>query len=166
MHQLRVAGALDWAAVYSTHAPELVRYLRRVVRDPETARDLVQETFARAMGAANLPPTAHLRPWLYRIATNLAISALRRRRLTTLLGSEPQARSDDQSDEADLVRRALASIPPDQAVALVLQLHEGFSRREIAEMMHISEEAIKSRVARGRLNFAAAYGRIQRGAAR
>jgi DNA-directed RNA polymerase specialized sigma24 family protein len=45
-------------------------------------------------------------------------------------------------------------------------LHDGFSRAEAARILGITEEAVKSRLARGRLNFAAAYKRLERGLAR
>ena len=61
---------------------------------------------------------------------------------------------------------ALNSIPPDQAIALTLHLHSGFSRLEIAILLRTNEETIKSRLSRGRRNFAAAYRRLERGLAR
>ena len=156
---------LDWDAVYAAHAADLGRYLRRLVRDQETAADLVQETFVRAMSARRIPPAAEMRPWLFRIASNLAVSHLRRSRIRGLLRLDPPADLSTAIDEAEHVRLALRSIAPEQAVTLVLALHEGLSRREIARLLGIGEEAVKSRLARGRLNFAAAYRRIERGLA-
>jgi RNA polymerase sigma-70 factor (ECF subfamily) len=164
--ELVASRSVNWAEAYRLYAPALVRYARRLVRDEELARDLVQDCFHHAMRAGTVPPWDELRPWLYRIATNAAVSAMRRQRLRQLLRLEPAAAQWDGIETAHLVRQSLASIPEDQAVALVLQLHEGFSRREIAEMLGRSEETIKSRLARGRLNFIAAYRRIERGGAR
>lgn len=166
MRELGDSRSVDWAEVYRAHAPALVRYLRRLVRDQELARDLVQDCFHRAMRAGNVPPAGEIRPWLYRIASNLAISAMRKSRLRAVVRFEPSVMPFDGEETSHRVRQALASIPPDQAVALVLQLHEGFTRREIAEMLGRSEDTIKSRLARGRLNFVAAYRRIDRGGAR
>ena len=113
-------------------------------------------------------PIDAARPWLFRVAANLATSHLRRRRLFSflpLLAEQPG--TDGAFDvEAAHVRYALRSIPAEHAVALTLALHNGFSRREIASMLGVSEETIKSRLARGRRNFAAAYRRIDQGLAR
>lgn len=122
----------------------------------------MQETFARALRAGNMPEGPDdSRRWLYRIATNATIDRLRRERLlrfVPFLGRERAEETD--REEADLVRRALRSIAPDQATALVLRLHEGFTPSEMASMLGISEAGVKSRLVRGRRAFIAAYERI------
>jgi len=138
--------AVDWERVYTLHAPALLRYLRRLSRDPATAEDLMHETFERAARAGRVPAETELRPWLYRIATNLAVDHLRRRRRFAFLqfsGRERDERAPFDAD-ADLVRRALRAIPPEQAAALVLRLHEGFSRAEIAQLTPPSSRWIVS----------------------
>ena len=64
------------------------------------------------------------------------------------------------------MRSALDAIPFDQATTLLLHYHAGFRRGEIARMHGVSEETVKSRLARGRRNFMAAYRRLERGLAR
>ncbi len=161
-------SALNWQATYEAHAGDLFAFLRRTTGDRSTAEDLLQETFARAIRASNRALMSEVRPWLFKIAANLAMSHLRRQRLFTFVSLAPtHAARDDAFDvEADQVRRALRSIPADQAICLTLALHDGFSRQEIAHMLGASEETIKSRMARGRRNFAAAYRRLERGLAR
>jgi RNA polymerase sigma-70 factor (ECF subfamily) len=156
------AAALPWEALYAAHAGDIARYLRRLVGDVDTAADLTQETFARAMRAGRTPTIDEMRPWLFRIASNLAMSHLRRPRLSRMFGLKRET-TNDSFEEGEQVRQAMRSIPPDQAATLALAFHEGFSRREIAEMLGVSEETVKSRVARGRLNFVAAYKRLERG---
>ena len=73
---------VNWTAAYERDAPDLLRYLRRFVRTTDRAEDLLQETFVHAMAADRVPTEDELRPWLYRIASNLAISQLRRDRRT------------------------------------------------------------------------------------
>jgi RNA polymerase sigma-70 factor (ECF subfamily) len=122
----------------------------------------MQETFARAMRASRSPAASHeLRPWLYRIATNIAIDRLRRdRRLRFIPFAGREVAPERDVAEIDLVRCALRAIAPEQATALVLRLHEGFSPAEIAQMLDIGETAVKSRLVRGRRAFIAAYERI------
>jgi RNA polymerase sigma-70 factor, ECF subfamily len=150
---------LEWGVMYEVHGPDVFAFLRRSLGSTVLAEDLLQDTFLRAMRASTQPAAASVRPWLFRIAANLAVSHHRRSRLLAFLpfGDRASAAEDPADAASDHVRRALRSIPRDQAVTLALALHEGFTRREIAEMLAISEEGVKSRLARGRRNFAAAY---------
>jgi len=154
--------APDWDAAYRAHSAALLRYLRRLSPSQEAAEELMQETFARAMRSSAAPASANdLRPWLYRIATNLAIDRLRRERLLRALPLfGPTTAPERDAGEVDLVRRALRAIPPDQATALVLRLHEGFAPAEVAAMLGIGELAVKSRLFRGRKSFVAEYRRL------
>jgi RNA polymerase sigma-70 factor (ECF subfamily) len=162
------AGSPDWGAIYAREGPGLLRFARRLSASDDEARDVLQEVFVRAMRTSSRPTDAsRFRPWLYRIVTNECIDRRRRRRffIASLDAVRAPAPVIDTSGDA-LVRQALRSIPPDQAAALVLRLQEGRSRAEIASHLGISEEGVKSRLARGRLNFAAAYRRLERGLAR
>ena len=154
-----VSATVDWDAAYREHGPDLLRYMRRFASSIEVAEELMHEAFARAMRARRYPiESAELRPWLYRIATNLALDHLRRdRRFRFIPFIGRETAPERNSAEIDLVRRALRAIAPDQATALVLRLHEGFSPGEIAQMLDIGETAVKSRLVRGRRAFIAAY---------
>jgi RNA polymerase sigma-70 factor (ECF subfamily) len=159
------AAGLDWQRLYEAHAGELLRYLRKLVGDDERASELMQDTFIRAMDReGSLRDRDDVRPWLYRIATNLAIEQLRRRkRIAFLPFARDHAAAGDLADPtADHVRRALGAINAEQAATLVLCLQEGFTRREAATLMNVSEETVKSRLARGRAAFAEAYRRLDR----
>lgn len=152
----------DWEEVYRSVGPRLLRQLERLV-GPETAPDLVHECFIRAIRSQRTPHDAdQLRYWLFRIATNLARDELRRRqrwmRLVRLLPrpDPPRAAAED-----DQVRAALQRMPPDQAIALVLRLGEGLKPRELARLLGVSESAVKSRLARGRLAFVAEYRKLE-----
>ncbi|HTJ60817.1 MAG TPA: sigma-70 family RNA polymerase sigma factor [Candidatus Saccharimonadales bacterium] len=162
------AADFDWDELYGRHAEELVRFMVKVLGDRERAADLVHDTFVRAMRSAHqLRDRSAVRAWLYRIAANLARNELRRRKLISFLPFGEERGPDDAFDaEAAQVHQALRSIPVDQAIALVLHYQRGFSRAEVAELTGISEEGAKSRLARGRANFMAAYRRLERGLAR
>jgi RNA polymerase sigma factor (sigma-70 family) len=160
---------LDWDALYARHAEELVRFVLKLVGDRELAADLVHDTFVRAMRSRSvLRDPLSTRAWLYAIAANRTRSELRRRRLMAFIPFLGDEVSDTKAfdDEAAQVRQALRFLNPDQAIALVLHYERGFSRIEIAKMTKVGEEAVKSRLARGRANFIAAYHRLERGLAR
>lgn len=153
---------LPWRGLYDAYALELLNYLWRLTADREVARDLMQDTFISGMrDEASLRDPAKVRPWLYRIATRLAIRRIRRGRLIAFLpfsGTE-KATEGVPDVERVAVRDALRAIPPDQAVALVLHYTHGLTRAEIAELADRDEETIKSRIARGKRAFLAAYQR-------
>jgi RNA polymerase sigma-70 factor (ECF subfamily) len=154
----------------------ICRYLAHLVGNDETALDLAQETFLMAWrGLPGLQEPARFAAWLYRIATNLARSHLRRARLVrwlpwaepvgkesklpTLPGPEPQLA------EAEQVAEALAQLTPTYRTCLLLQLEGGFSQREIAQLLHLSEKSVSVYVSRGRQQFLAAYQRLEAAAA-
>lgn len=164
-----IGVAVNWEVLYEEHGPSIAGYLAKLIDDAEAASDLTQETFARAIRASGtIRERGAARAWLYRTATNLAIDHRRRRAILAFVpfsGLERHERGAFDV-EADQVRTALRSIPVDQAVALLLLYQSGFSRSEVADLVGASEETVKSRLARGRKNFMAAYRRLERGLAR
>ncbi|MBS1965125.1 MAG: RNA polymerase sigma factor [Chloroflexi bacterium SZAS-1] len=141
----------------------LFRFLRGLVGSPEQAEDLLQETFLRAFRAiGSLDDPGLLRGWLYRIAHNLALSALRRRRLISWLPLQPGrplgvVSHDRTAIEAAEVSAALARVPLDQRAPLLLHLVAGFSYAEVAVLLGVSEGTVRMRISRGRAAFRAAY---------
>ena len=153
---------LPWRQLYEAHAAELVGYLWRLTGDREVATDLMQDTFIAGMrDQGALRDVAKARGWLFRIATRLAIKRLRRARLVAFVPFAGTERSTEgvPDVEALAVRDAMRSISVDQAAALVLHYAHGFTRAEIAELVGRSDETVKSRLARGRRAFLAAYDR-------
>jgi len=162
------AWTLNWQSVYEIHAEELLRCLVKLLRDREKASELLQETFVHAIRhEQQIHDPAAVRAWLFRIATNLALSERRRagliRFVTISLLDTHEAEAGLASDKTEVVRAALRALPFEQAAALVLHYHAGLSRAEIAEVRGVSEEAVKSRLARGRRNFIERYQRFERG---
>ncbi|MGQ9586247.1 MAG: RNA polymerase sigma factor [Anaerolineae bacterium] len=160
--------ALDarFERIFQEYQQPIASYLLRLVDDPRQAEELAQEAFLKAYRALEaLPADANVRAWLYRIATNTAYDALRRRRLLKWLplGRHPyRETSVSQTLEAriaerDAVRRALAELPPLYRVPLVLYTVEGFSTQEIAEVLHVSPNTVKVRIFRARQMFQQAY---------
>lgn len=149
----------DWSALYSEHAAGLVSFLRKLTGDAEVANELMQETFVRAIRRSGEMELRSGRAWLFRIAANLARDHLRRRQLVRFVpfsGREPDPRRIADPD-AGLVHRALRELPETLSVTLLLHYDAGFSRKEIAEMHGVTEEAVKARLARGRDAFARAF---------
>ena len=140
-------------------------YLCRLVGDRKQAEDLTQDAFVKAYRALpRLPQEANARAWLYRIATNTALDWLRRRALVSWLplfdrDHHPavQATFVDRSLESVAVQQALKRLPPRYRVPLVLYACQGLSTQEIAEILHISRGAVKTRLFRSREKFRRIY---------
>ena len=149
---------------------ELYAAAVRMTRNPADAEDLLQETYLRAYRAfASFQEGTNLRAWLYRILTNAFINTYRKRQ------REPQTVSDDEledwylydklgmdaaeaSAEATVlenlpdqdVQDALASLPEQFRLAVLLADVEGFSYKEIAQILDIPIGTVMSRLHRGR----------------
>ncbi len=148
--------------------PNLYSAALRLTRNPADAEDLVQETYLRAYrGFGSFRPGTNLRAWMYRILTNTFINAYRKRQ------REPQTVPDEGIDEWYLydrlasaessaenevleripdedVRAALDALPEGFRMAVLLADVEGFSYREIAEILGIPIGTVMSRLHRGR----------------
>ena len=137
----------------------------RLLGDSDEAQDVAQDTFVRAYRA--LPKlTTELRPgpWLYRIATNLCLDKLRRRKLirwepwetfTSVFHPKQVARDDPEREvvthEArSLLAQALGRLPARHRQALHLREELGLSCEEIGQTLGISRQAAKSLLFRAR----------------
>ncbi|MBI1236717.1 MAG: RNA polymerase sigma factor [Alphaproteobacteria bacterium] len=132
---------------------------RRILRDPAEAEDLAQDTFIRAWKAAPdwQPGQAKLESWMCRIATNLCLDRLRKKR-EALMETPPELRdgavtADDAliaSETGLRVMAAIAALPERQRLALELCHFQDYSNIEAADKLEISVDALESLLARGR----------------
>jgi RNA polymerase sigma-70 factor (ECF subfamily) len=132
----------------------LLRSAYRIVGSAD-AEDVVQDAFERAWRYATFRAHADLRPWLSRIARNVAFDVLRRR-ARTMTSYERQR--DIESAEAAALRReriavldvALGELPPHQRRAIVLHDVAGYSSREIAQLDGVKHNTVRTRIFRAR----------------
>jgi len=141
--------------------PELHRYCARMTGSVFDGEDIVQDALAKAyyaLGQMREPP--NLRPWLFRIAHNAAMDALRRReRKNVELVPDLHDRAEPEGDEVDpsLVEAALTvfvELTPVQRGALILKDVLGHSLEETAATMDTSVGAVKAALSRARANVA------------
>jgi RNA polymerase sigma-70 factor (ECF subfamily) len=135
---------------------ELYRYAFSVLRDGRAAEDAVQDAFERALGALGRYPEGRLRamrlrPWLYRIALNVARNHLRRRReiLVEEVFDLAGAGSDEGREDIMDVLAALGSLPERQRVAVTLRYLQDLPYAEISTVTGWPEGTAKTLVRRG-----------------
>lgn len=164
---LRRYAAGDQAAARALtlrHTPRVLALARRMLNDGAEAEDVAQETLLRLWRIAPdwRDDEAALGTWLYRVASNLCIDRLRRRRERSLdavremADASPAALSGIEArDRVAALDAALALLPDRQRLAVVLRHIEERSNPEIATILETSVEAVESLLARGRRELAA-----------
>jgi RNA polymerase sigma-70 factor (ECF subfamily) len=150
------------------HLTAILRYSARMLSDPAEAEDVTQETFLRLWQHAGRYQAQGSKPttWLYRIAHNLCVDRIRRRRPADDSALERQASSDRPSGLLHRkrvvaeVQAALAALPERQRAALVLCHYEGLSNPEAAEVLGCRLHALESLLARARGSLRLELGRL------
>jgi RNA polymerase sigma-70 factor, ECF subfamily len=147
-----VQGRID--VLVREYQTKLARYVRRMVGDAEVAMDLTQDVFLAAFrmlqGDVNRELTAG---WLYRAATNRAISFTRRKSILRMLPLDREVdradwRIDERSAASLDLQAALQKLPADQAAAVLLTSYAGHSSQEAAEILGVTPDAVRQRVCR------------------
>ncbi|HEX3509888.1 MAG TPA: sigma-70 family RNA polymerase sigma factor [Solirubrobacteraceae bacterium] len=142
-----------FAAIYGRYHQQLYRYCRSLLRDDADAQDALQSAFTSALTALRRGRRdAPLRPWLYRIAHNEAITVVRRRRSHSELDAEI-AGSSASPEEHAVGRERLATLvadlqelPERQRAALLMRELSGLSHEDIALALDTSPGAAKQTI--------------------
>ncbi len=152
------------------HAPKLFNYLLRSLQNEADASDLAQETFARVYQNRSGFNAAHrFSTWLYAIATNLVKDRYRYRSRhpnlsldtkneatgkdfgETLPGNAPSpSEMMEATERSDAVRRAVAILPEELRLPLILAEYEERSHAEIGVILHCTPKAVETRIYRAR----------------
>ena len=153
-----------FAALVTRHHAPLLGYLYHLVGgDRHLSEDLVQETLLHVLQQRTYQAGRPFKPWLYRIATNLARDYFKSASVRTsrreadeeeaLLQLEDRQPSPEDralaAEQGCEVRVALMQLGEEYRVVLVLRFYQGFSLHEIAEALHIPLGTVKSRLSVG-----------------
>jgi RNA polymerase sigma-70 factor (ECF subfamily) len=158
---------LAFEGVFQAHWPRVYAVIYRIVGDPAEAEDLALETFLRLH---QRPPRdrTNLPGWLYRVATNLGLNALRARKrreqyeteagVITLEGQPPAnpGMAAEQAEERRRVRQVLSRMKKRSAKILILR-HSGFSYAEVAGVVGVSPNSVGTLLARAEREFERRY---------
>ena len=151
--------------IYAEHHARILRYLTRMV-GVQDAEDLAQEVFIRAAKAYDdFRHEAKIETWLYRIATHVAVDRLRGTALRreTMLGEELGEVAEDGREAGstleektlrraanECIRNVIYGLPENYRTPLILSELEGFTNREIAEILEVSLDTVKIRLHRAK----------------
>lgn len=168
---LKAGDREAFATMVDTYSPSLYRLALRMLGDPDEAEDVLQETFINAYkGMSRFEGRSKLSTWLYRIASNQALMRLRKRHPDTLSVGEPEEDSAETAAPLDLtdwcclpeaefmtgeaqaqLDFAIEKLSPPLRGTFALRDLQALSTRETAEILGISETAVKTRLLRARL---------------
>lgn len=147
------AAANAFGALYRRHRSYVLRVARRFTDDHDVAADVLQETFIYLL--RQFPPTgkglkltARLTTFLYPIAKNFAISALRKAERFEAAAEAPEDLPDPApaSADHDAIERALAHLSSERREVLILRFVDDMTLKEIAAVLQIPLGTVKSRL--------------------
>jgi RNA polymerase sigma-70 factor (ECF subfamily) len=162
MLRVKEGDGASFGVLLEKHRTPVVNFLYRMVQNHAVAEELAQEVFLRVYRSrGTYEPTARFTTWMFRIATHLALNALRDGKNERL-----QERLDDDSGELpvkqvfdrrpsveqsmvyeakmDEVRRAISVLPEKQRAAVLMHKYEEMEYSQIAKVLSCSESAVKS----------------------
>jgi len=167
--QAHISGDPDaFAQIVRQYGPQLLGYINKLNGCDHSSEDVFQETFKRVHEKSHTFKGERLKPWIYRIATNVVYDQARRKKRVKFVslnissqedGTDAAAmvQADPETDpkrqvlkkeRAHKVRQALETLPKRQKAALVLSYYQQLSYAEVADVMGCSVGTVKTQVFR------------------
>lgn len=171
LEALKAGDRAEFSRLVETYSGVIYRLAVKLLANPQDAEDILQETFIKAhQHLSGFDGRSSLSTWLYRIATNEALMLIRRQKHTPISIEEPVEADEPEQPplqivdwccmpEAELMSaearayldRAIDQLSPNLRVVFLLRDIEGLSTLETAEVLTLSETAVKTRLSRARL---------------
>jgi RNA polymerase sigma-70 factor (ECF subfamily) len=168
---LKAGDRAEFARLVESHYQMIYRLAIKMLGSAQDAEDVLQETFYKALrGIQQFDGRSSLSTWLYRIATNEALMALRRRKPDTISTDESLETEEGESEPLQIVDwcclperelmsteaqryldEAIGKLSPGLRAVFVLRDIEDLSTQETGEVLNLSETAVKTRLSRARL---------------
>jgi RNA polymerase sigma-70 factor (ECF subfamily) len=162
MLRVKDGDGASFGVLLDKHRLSVIHFLYRMVQNHAVAEELAQEVFLRVYRSrSTYEPTAKFTTWLFRIATHLALNALRdgkheksQERLDDASGDLPVRQVSDKKptveasmvyeSKLDEVRKAVATLPEKQRAAVLMHKYQEMEYSQIARVLNCSESAVKS----------------------
>jgi RNA polymerase sigma-70 factor (ECF subfamily) len=171
LEALRAGDRAEFARLVDRYSAQIYRLALKMLGNPQDAEDILQETFIKAFRyLGNFDGRSSVSTWLYRIATNEALMQIRKHKPGQLSLDEPVETEEGIQEPAQIVDwccmpeeelmssevraqldRAVDELPYTMRVVFILRDIEGLSTQEVAEILNLTETAVKTRLSRARL---------------
>jgi len=171
LEELRSKDKAVLSRLVETYSPRIYRLALKMLVNPQDAEDILQETFLKAFRhLGSFDGRSSVSTWLYRIATNEALMFLRKRHPDLVSIDEPVEIEQGEQEPVQIVdwcclpenelmsaegraylERAVENLPHSLRVVFLLRDIEDLSTQEVAEVLNLSETAVKTRLSRARL---------------
>jgi RNA polymerase sigma-70 factor, ECF subfamily len=171
LKRLKAGEKAEFAKLVETYSAYIYRLGLKMLNNPQDAEDILQETFMKAYrNMDGFDGRSKVSTWLYRIATNEALMLLRRRNPEAVSIDSPIENAEGEQEPVQVIDwcclpeeelmsaevrlqldKAIDDLPHTLRVVFLLRDIEGFSTRETAEMLNLTETAVKTRLSRARL---------------
>jgi RNA polymerase sigma-70 factor (ECF subfamily) len=168
---LQSGDKAEFAQLVEKYSPMIYRLGLKMLNNNQDAEDILQETFIKAYrNISDFDWRASVSTWLYRIATNEALMLIRRKRPQEVSFEAPSPNQDELQEPLQIVDwcclpeqeflsaesrarldQAVDQLPASMKVVFILRDIEGLSTKETAQVLEISETAVKTRLSRARL---------------
>ena len=146
------SATAEMEAIMGEHEAGLLRYAARLLHDPASAQDVVQETFIKLFQGWHTGerPATGLKTWLYRVVHNAAVDFIRRESRLRLLhgqhtreqrltGPEPRPPAPERRETLRLAMEQVRYLDPAEQQVLILRFQEGLSYKEISDVTKRTE---------------------------
>jgi len=171
LEALRAGDRVEFSRLVDTYSANIYRLALKMLSQPQDAEDVLQETFFKAYrGLKNFDGRARLSTWLFRIATNEALMLLRKHKPDIVSIDEPIETEDGEQEPVQIVdwcclpegemmskearqhlSEAAERLPHTLRVVFLLRDIEDLSTQETAEVLGLTETAVKTRLSRARM---------------
>jgi RNA polymerase sigma-70 factor, ECF subfamily len=171
LEALKAGDRAEYARLVEAYSGSIYRLGLKMLNNPQDAEDILQETFVKAFRhIKGFDGRSKISTWLYRIAVNEALMILRRHQPNYVSLDEPVETLEEEQEPVQIVDwcclpedellssegrahldEAANRLPPALRMVFLLRDIEGLNTRETAEVLNISEVAVKTRLSRARL---------------
>lgn len=171
LEKLRSGDRLEFSHMVDAYSSRLYRLALKMLGNQQDAEDVLQETFLKAFRhLSGFDGRSSISTWLYRIAVNEALMMMRKKQLPTISLDEPVEGEEGETEPLQIVDwccipehelmssearlqldQAVQKLPPNLRMAFILRDIEDLSTQEAADVLGLSENALKTRLSRARL---------------